>query len=425
MTFRSTYAAHASPPGLKAELLKYVRLILTKGSGAGAALLLNILLARLLVPELAGLLFFCIALGTFASLVSRQGLDIACLKNIASLPERDQSSYLCRALMLSLLANVPTILLGLLVVHISSATQANVGAAAVLFAAATLSMSLISIASETLKARHRTGEGLFWQTVCQPILTLLLIAVLGRDLESVVTGMVISHSLVALGSILRAWSSLAPGSATVRSGWRELLLLGLPLMLIALMNSLIELSDTLLLGLLRSAAEVSIYYVAAKIAALSTMLLFIINGTIGPDISRRWTQHDHQGAFAIVRKYSRFMFLLALAILITIALLRGHILAVFGEEYREQGAFALLVLACGYFFVLAAGPLGIFMTMTGHHRPYLYNNIGACLLALALNLLLIPPYGINGACFATALALATKNALLYLQYKKIVRSTSS
>jgi O-antigen/teichoic acid export membrane protein len=425
MTLKSAFATGVPQAGLKTDLLKYVRLILTKGSGAGAALGLNILLARLLVPDLSGLLFFCIALATFASLVSRMGLDVACLKNISALPEEQQRSYLDRALILTLLANIPTIIIGALVVQFSPSTQADLTAATALFAIAALSLSLTNIASETLKARHRTGEGLFWQTVFQPALTLALIVLLGSELQIVVTCFAVSHVLAMLGSTCRARKRLQPATGRARVAWRDMLMLGTPLMLIAVMNSVIELSDTLLLGMLRSAGEVSIYYVCAKVAALSTTLLFIINGTVAPDISRRWAHQDHAGAFAVVRKYSRFMLGLAALILLGIGLLHDYILAVFGEQYREQGAFALLVLASGYFFVLAAGPLGIFMTMTGHHRQYLHNNIATCALNVLLNLLLIPRYGVNGACFATAVALAMKNILLYVQFKKIERSSLS
>ena len=423
MTLKSAFVTGAPQAGIKADLLKYLRLILTKGSGAGAALGLNILLARLLVPDLAGLLFFCIALATFASLVSRLGLDVACLKNIAALHEEQQRGYLDRALGLALLANIPTLLIGALVVRFSPSTQADLPAAAVLFAVAALSLSLTGIASETLKARHRTGEGLFWQTVFQPTLTLSLIALLGSELRTVVACFVASHVLAMLGSVYRARTRLPPADSKAQVGWRDMLVLGAPLMMIAVMNSVIELSDTLLLGMLRSAGDVSIYYVAAKIAALSTTLLFIINGTIAPDISRRWARDDHAGAFAVVRRYARLMLGLAVLILLGIGLLREYILAVFGAQYREQGAFALLVLASGYFFVLAAGPLGIFMTMTGHHRQYLHNTIATCALNVLLNLILIPRYGVNGACFATAVALALKNVLLCLQYKKIERSS--
>ncbi len=416
---KSAYAANAPHPGMKADILKYGRLILTKGSGAGATLGLNILLARLLVPELAGTVFFCVALGIFLSLVARLGLDIACLKNISSLGEGQQRRYFHRALGLAALMNIPAFLIGLAVVYFSKTTQAYFEHAAVLFAVTALGLSLLSISSETLKAKNKTSEGLFWQTAFQPALTLLLVAVTGNDLTTVVICFAVSYGLAIIGSIWRAHASLPASAAESALGWRDMFILCVPLMLIAVMNSIIELSDTLLLGVLRSASEVSIYYIAAKIAALSTTLLFIINGTIAPDISRRWAQHDRAGAFAIVRKYSRFMLALALMILLAIGLLREYILAVFGAEYREQGVYPLLVLAIGYFFVLAAGPLGIFMTMTGNHRRYLHNNIAACVVNVVLNLILIPPYGVNGACFATAVALALKNTLLYVQFKNI------
>lgn len=419
---KSAYATDAAQPGMKADLVKYARLIVTKGSGAGATLGLNILLARFLVPELAGTVFFCVALGIFLSLLARLGLDIACLKNISSLLEGQQRRYFDRALMLAALTNIPSFLIGLAVVYFSETTQAYFIHAAVLFAVTALGLSLLSIASETLKAKHKTSEGLFWQTAFQPALTLLLVAITGNDLTTVVGCFAFSFTLAILGSIWRARASLPPSGSEAALGWRAMLILCIPLMLIAVMNSIIELSDTLLLGVLRSASEVSIYYIAAKVAALSTTLLFIINGTIAPDISKRWALDDHAGAFAIVRKYSRFMLALALVILLAIGLLREYILAVFGPEYREQGIYPLLVLAVGYFFVLAAGPLGIFMTMTGNHRRYLHNNIAACVINVVLNLILIPRYGVNGACFATAVALAIKNTLLYVQFKNIERS---
>lgn len=416
---KSAIATDASEPRMKTELLRYIRLILTKGSGAGATLGLNILLARLLVPELAGTLFFCIALGTFVSLVSRLGLDIACLKNISALRPEQQGSYLNRALVLALIANVPAVAIGLLVVLFSETTQPHFQHAAVLFSVAAVSLSLTNISSETLKAKQRTSEGLFWQTAFQPALTLLLVAALGSELTTVIGCFCASYLLATLGSVTRAKLSLNSTRQRHAVSWKEMLLLCTPLMLIAVMNSVIELSDTLLLGMLRSASEVSIYYICAKVAALSTTLLFIINGTIGPEISRRWASSDQAGTFSIVGKYSRVMLALALAILLSIALLHDYILAVFGEQYREQGMFPLLVLAVGYFFVLAAGPLGIFMTMTGHHRQYLHYNIAACVTNVALNLLLIPRYGVNGACFATAIALFLKNFLLYIQFKRI------
>lgn len=419
---KSAYATDAAQPGMKADLVKYARLVVTKGSGAGATLGLNILLARLLVPELAGTVFFCVALGIFLSLLARLGLDIACLKNISSLHEGQQRRYFDRALMLAALMNIPAFLIGLAVVYFSETTQAYFVHAAVLFAVTALGLSLLSIASETLKAKHKTSEGLFWQTAFQPALTLLLVAITGSDLTTVVACFAFSFALAILGSIWRARASLPRSGTGAALGWREMLILCIPLMLIAVMNSIIELSDTLLLGVLRSASEVSIYYIAAKIAALSTTLLFIINGTIAPDISKRWARNDRAGAFSIVRKYSRFMLALALMILLAIGLLREYILAVFGPEYREQGIYPLLVLAIGYFFVLAAGPLGIFMTMTGNHRRYLHNNIAACVINVVLNLILIPRYGVNGACFATAVALAIKNTLLYVQFKNIERS---
>lgn len=422
---KSVYAADAPSPGTKAVFSRYARLIITKGSGSGAMLGLNILLARVLVPELAGTIFFCVALGTFVSLISRLGLDVACLKSVASLQDDRQRSYFDRSLTLACLASIPAILIGLVVVYFSKTTEAHFTLSALLFGSAAFCISLTHISSETLKAKSRTSEGLFWQTGFQPGLTLILVWITGSELSTVVLCFAVSYALGAIGSIARARMSLPHSLAPHPVGWKEMLVLCLPLMLIAVTNSVIELSDTVLLGLLRTAGEVSIYYICAKVTALSTTLLFIINGTIGPNIARRWSSQDYSGAFAIIHTYSKFMVGLAFVILAAMFLLHDYILMVFGEQYREQGAFPLLVLATGYFFVLAAGPLCVFMTMTGNHRQYLHNNMAAAALNVILNLILIPRYGVNGACFATALALSLKNILLYVQFRRIQRKSES
>jgi O-antigen/teichoic acid export membrane protein len=419
---KPAYANDLQAERPRADLLKYARLIFTKGSGAGATLALNILLARLLVPDHAGTVFFCVALGTFVSLIARLGLDTACLKNISALNDQQQRGYFHSSLRIALLCNVPAIAAGLLVVRFSATTAAAFEPAALLFAAAALGLSLTNIASETLKAKQQTSEGLFWQTACQPTLTLLLVLLLGSELETVAACFAASYLITALLATGRARMRLMRAVQPQPIAWRAITALSAPLMFIAVMNSVIELSDTLLLGMLRSASDVSLYYIAAKLAALSTTLLFIINGTIAPEISRRWAQDDRAGVFALVNRYSRVMFGLALLILLGMVALHDPLLGVFGEQYREQAVFPLLVLATGYFFVLAAGPLGIFMTMTGNHRKYLHNNLAACALNIVLNLALIPPFGVNGACFATALALLLKNLLLYLQFRKLERS---
>ena len=139
---KPAYATELSQARPSADLLRYARLIVTKGSGAGATLALNILLARLLVPEHAGTVFFCVALGTFVSLISRLGLDVACLKNISSLNDQQQRGYFHSALRIALLCNVPAIAAGLVVVRFSATTANAFEPAALLFASAALGLSL-------------------------------------------------------------------------------------------------------------------------------------------------------------------------------------------------------------------------------------------------------------------------------------------
>ena len=55
--------------------------------------------------------------------------------------------------------------------------------------------------------------------------------------------------------------------------------------------------------------------------------------------------------------------------------------------------------------------------MTGHHKPVMVSTVGSAVAAVALNLLLVPAYGVAGAAAATAAALILANgsALIFVR----------
>jgi O-antigen/teichoic acid export membrane protein len=59
------------------------------------------------------------------------------------------------------------------------------------------------------------------------------------------------------------------------------------------------------------------------------------------------------------------------------------------------------------------GPASDLLLMTGHHRLLGKVNLVCALLNIALNLVLIPPFGIVGAATATSIALVSWSAWLY------------
>lgn len=89
------------------------------------------------------------------------------------------------------------------------------------------------------------------------------------------------------------------------------------------------------------------------------------------------------------------------------------LLRLFGEQF-VGGATALRLLTGGYLAANFVSLASALLNMTGHQRDATVVMLGGCLLTLALNLLLAPRHGIEGAAAATAAATFVWNCGLFL-----------
>ncbi|MBK5286320.1 MAG: polysaccharide biosynthesis C-terminal domain-containing protein, partial [Bacteroidia bacterium] len=88
-----------------------------------------------------------------------------------------------------------------------------------------------------------------------------------------------------------------------------------------------------------------------------------------------------------------------------------EVLNLFGKHF-EAGKSTLMILIFGNMFNVIAGPAGYVLTMTGHERLAFIAMSISCVLNIALNLILIPAYGITGAAIAVSFALLSWNILI-------------
>ena len=86
-----------------------------------------------------------------------------------------------------------------------------------------------------------------------------------------------------------------------------------------------------------------------------------------------------------------------------------RLLAVFGAEFTRART-ALTILVLGQIANVAAGHVGVLMTMTGHEKRVAATVSAAAGCNVILNFLLIPRFGIEGAAAATAISLILWNA---------------
>ena len=92
-------------------------------------------------------------------------------------------------------------------------------------------------------------------------------------------------------------------------------------------------------------------------------------------------------------------------------------LLLFGPQYTS-GQTALVLLSLGQLVNIVAGPVAGLLTMTGHERDVVMGVGLGTGANLALSLILIPLWGINGAACAAAASLILWNVFLVRRVRR-------
>ena len=83
-------------------------------------------------------------------------------------------------------------------------------------------------------------------------------------------------------------------------------------------------------------------------------------------------------------------------------------MGLFGEQYK-QGANLLRILVIGQFINVITGSVGFLLNMTGFEKDMRNIVFLSGAIALLLNFILIPIYGVTGAAIATSIAIALQS----------------
>jgi len=188
------------------------------------------------------------------------------------------------------------------------------------------------------------------------------------------------------------------------------------LFLLTCVSSLSRL-DVIMLGSLKDAAQVGIYYAAERYGAFLLFFLYVMNMIIQPSIARLNTPEDKEKLQRMITRTIRWVMLFSLPVFIILILFSGQIMRVSGSEF-SPGKIALVIICCGQLINIGFGPVVNFALMTGNEKyNAIYMAIGI-LINIALNLILTPRMGLNGTAIATASSLVFWNAALFYTIKK-------
>ena len=223
--------------------------------------------------------------------------------------------------------------------------------------------------------------------------------------------------VLAVALVVRAMpSALSPAHRSPRL--RQLLRFSLPQTLTTVLLQTILWTDTLLLGRLRTAAEVAVYTIVQRLLSPAQTISTATGQMFAPRIAAEDARGDRRALELMLKRVTYWNVSLAIPVFAALLLLPGPLLRLFGPAYAA-GATALAILAAGQLFNAATGPLGQLINMSG--RPYvtLVNNAAVAILNIVGCLLLIPRYGLTGAACSTTASITLVNLIKLVQVRAL------
>ena len=402
--------------------------------GAGFGFLFNVLLARMLGAEGAGVYYLALTMAVIASAAGNLGLDLALLRFTASNAVREDWDRVAGAYRKGLAISASASSAIALATLIGSSWIATwvfsdpaLAGPLRLMAIGVPCMSLLNLHAELLKGLGRIRDAVLVQGLGVQLISLPMLLLLGGPFG--VYGAVaafVSANLVVLSLGVILWRRAAPQIRDLRGafGTRLLMDTSFPLMWIVALNLVMSWTDTVTIGIYMDSKWVGIYGVCLRLALLTDFVLVAVNSVVAPKFAALHAQDKHEELNRLGKSAAKLTALLALPPSLVFMILPGFVLGIFGEQFRV-GASALAILTVGQFVSVATGSVGYILIMTGREKVERNIAVSFATLNLILNVMLVPVLGIVGAAISTSASLGVRNLVAYAVLRRSMRKKAS
>lgn len=202
---------------------------------------------------------------------------------------------------------------------------------------------------------------------------------------------------------------VAAPPAYERSLWLKA---GLPMSVSVLLMTYLAEVDVLLLSAFLEPDRIAVFSICVRLVAFVSFAIYAVYQVMLPDLSEAWAQEDPARIAAAVRRANLLCTAVASAAFAGAALFGPWVLAVFGPEFGA-GYRPLLMVAAAQVLVAMAGPGAQVLTVAGEHNRCVAAYATGLALIAALNALLVPPLGVEGAALAYACGMSLSALLLW------------
>lgn len=165
-----------------------------------------------------------------------------------------------------------------------------------------------------------------------------------------------------------------------------------------------------MLGALTDPATTGLYQPAVRTAGMMALVTFSFTGILAPIVSGLDARNEKTRIRSLLRLVGRWNFSITWPAFLFLWLYAPKVMLVFGGDFlRAKSVLQLLALSQVALALGAASAL--VLTMTGHPKTALANNLITLTVNVLANLYLIPRYGLMGAAMGTTAAVGVLTLL--------------
>lgn len=385
-----------------------------------AALLSSVVIARYFGRETAGVVFFVTGIVTLSVSVSTLGLAAASSYYYSRNLRRGRHARNWQVFNLSLLiAIIPSVVLSLIALLMEEARSELAALIVPVLALSCFMAAIRQMSKMIFTIEHQRGWSLVHDSVTYNIGIILTVvtwsALEGGGRIGPVAGLVAVLVASSLAGVLAIWHTFrkltrgrGPFAAPRLPSRRYTgVLMGVALPSMVAQGSALMLNkiDVIMIGPMAGAVEVGSYSVAMRVTYLAGLLTEIVVLFLAPKIIAIGASGNRTRQWEIL-KLATGLQVAALAITtVPLILFREQIIAlIFGAEYVDVSG-TYLILQAGKTLTAVFMPVIALFTALGYNRDMAKVAAFVGALNLALNYVLIPRYGADGAAAATSVSL--------------------
>ena len=426
MTIASPHQGKIDSDGLGPHFRGSNLVLAASAIGAGLELGSQVMAVRYLSTSAFGAFAFALAVALFLQGVAQFGMPLAVSRFAPMLREADDQRGVAGVVAIGIgVALGLGAILAALVMAFAALAPASVLSTASADALRILALlipleAVIAVATSVFAVFGRTRAIIVRGSLLTPGLKCAATAVVvlaGGGVTALAAGYLAAS---AIGAVVACWLVLGilrdTGLMARLRGprqWpaRELMPFAAVALTTTLVWSVLELSDAILLGILRGPDDVAELRAVTPLMRGHTLIsaAFIVFFT--PLAATYLARADARGMQELYIRTSAWLATLAFPLLLLTSAFAGVLVhALYGARYADSGT-VLLILSVGYFLQTASGFNGQTLKIHGLLRYTMAVDACAMIVNLGLNLLLIPKHGATGAAIGTTSTLVAHNTL--------------